>query len=156
MEEEIKDVVRAKRFELVNDEGQKRAQLFSRGDGAVALSLFENDGDTLRATLGVTSNGTAILNLYDRQDNLRATVQVDPTKPEAQFSLADELGRARLQAGLHEDGTAGIVMFDRWGHRRAALNVADDGDPVLGFLDADGKATGGFVNGQFSGRRPAQ
>ncbi len=151
MSEEIRDVVRAKRFELVNDEGKKRPALFSRRDGAVGLSLVAADGDTQRASLGITSAGTATLKLYDEREILRAAMQAAPAGAQAHFSLADAVGRARVQILLYEDGSAGVSISDWWGNRRAALNVSPEGEPVLGFFDEDGRPIGGFFDGQFGG-----
>jgi hypothetical protein len=114
------------------------------------FSLYEADGDTARASLGITRAGTAVLNLYDSSEALRATMQVSSADAQAHVNLMDEISRGRVQLGLSEDGSTGVVILDQWGHRRATLNVTAEGEPVLAFFDSNDAPLGGFINRRFA------
>ena len=59
----VQDVVRAKKFQVVDDQGKKRAALGLSDDGGPALLLYDADGKK-RAGLFLASDGSPSLSLY--------------------------------------------------------------------------------------------
>jgi hypothetical protein len=141
--EEVNDVIRAKRFELVNDEGQVRAVLAARPEGNVGLWFVGASSTTIRASLGISSDDVALLNLFDEQQRLRANVVVDASGAHSIMSLRDEVGRAIVQLSHTKDHGAGVIVSNQWGHRRVAVQVNEGGHPSLLFFDEDGNVIGG-------------
>ena len=77
MSEDINDVVRAKRFELVDDAGQVRSVLSSGPEGRVVLTFMGAENPAIRAALGIGSDGGAFLNLFDDQERVRVNLSVN-------------------------------------------------------------------------------
>ncbi len=124
MTEDIKDVVRAKRFELVGDNGETRALLDTGSAEHVSLSLFGSDGKE-RANLGVMPDGLAllVLNYEDGQEAIKATTQT-----------------AGVEGGLAASNSV-VVIKDRNGQVRAQVGVNDEGDPSVSLADSNGNVS---------------
>ena len=56
-----------------------------------------------------------------------------------EFRLVDGAGKTRASLSAQDDGSTGMVFFDREGKRRAVLRLRADGTPALSLHDADGK-----------------
>ena len=52
-----------------------------------------------------------------------------------------EIGRPRLVLGKDRDRSMGIALKDSQGRNRLVLRIGADGDPIIQFLNADGKVT---------------
>jgi catechol 2,3-dioxygenase-like lactoylglutathione lyase family enzyme len=138
MSEEINDVVRAKRFELMDDEGQVRAFLDTGPADEALLTFYESDGEAFRVSLGINQEGTAQLNLFDNQKTSRVQVATQAAGKLTLVTLSDEFGMGRVQLSLFSDGRTGLAVSDQWGVTRATFQVTEDGQPGLYFHDEDG------------------
>ena len=106
------DVVRARRFELVDAAGEVRAVLAVDGDGT-GLVLLDAAG---RPGVGLT------------------------VLPEGRpgLTLLDAAGVGRAGLVVNADGSSVLSLHDAVGTARAALQVNAGGNPVLGLGDAAG------------------
>jgi hypothetical protein len=86
----VQEVVRAKRFEVVDDQGRSRALLSVLPDGSPGLTLYDGAGKQ-RAGLGLLPDGTPRLALHDAAGKQRAGLTVLP------------------------DGSPGLALFDAAG-----------------------------------------
>jgi hypothetical protein len=73
MAEAIADVIRAKRFELVDAEGIVRAALVIHEDGTAGVDLSDASGQ-VRASLTLAADGVPRLNLLGRTGGVRAAL----------------------------------------------------------------------------------
>ena len=73
----VQDVVKAKRFDLVDDAGKPRASLGVMPGGAQGLLLFD-DGGKPRASLGVSPDGSPSLFLFDSATKGRLLLALTP------------------------------------------------------------------------------
>lgn len=156
--------VTADNFVLVDRRGLKRAELhmvsgepvlvFYGPDGktgrasvgvnmrGVARARFYSSTGMPQAAIGVTGDGKAGVALLDRQQHLRATMDVaiggEPT-----LRLYDEKG-PRLGLDVTEAGSPGLALLDSASKTRAALALGTDGSPALTFYDAGGNVLAGL------------
>jgi hypothetical protein len=94
----------------------------------------------LRGSLGVTTDGTASLVLYNTAGAHQAGLGVLPDGTASIF-LGSPAGRTVTELTLYRDGTPSLVVRDRAGKTRMLLGTASDGQPFLYFLDAAGAST---------------
>jgi hypothetical protein len=73
----VQEVVRAKRFEVVDDQGKRRAALGLTADGSPAFWLYDATGKT-RVELHVLPDGSTDLLLYDAAGERRAWLGLTP------------------------------------------------------------------------------
>lgn len=73
MTEPVAEVVRGKRFELVDGEGRVRAALVLHEDGTPGLDLWDDNGN-VRATLVLSREGIPRLNLLGKTGEVRAAL----------------------------------------------------------------------------------
>jgi hypothetical protein len=103
--------VKARRFELVDDEGHVRVALWCGAD-----------------------NQQPGVYLYDRNGGARASLQMRPEGNPA-IVLFTPGGRNRLQLDLLPDGSPFLSMFDGAGTLRFSVSLHQDGRPELVLLD---------------------
>jgi hypothetical protein len=127
------DVLRAKRLEIVDDEGKVRASLGTDEKGIASLSLFDPSG-RLRASLdaeeipGVASG----LGLFDTNGKLRAAVGMDNDPDKSSYlSLLDAEGKTRAQVGLETGGQVWLSILAGKKDRSVKLAAMDDGNITL-------------------------
>ncbi len=94
----------------------------------------------LRGSLGVTTDGTASLVLYNTAGAHQVGLGVLPDGTASIF-LGSPAGRTVTELTLYRDGTPSLVVRDRAGKTRMLLGTASDGQPFLYFLDAAGANT---------------
>lgn len=111
----VAQVVKARRFEVVDAAGK------------------------LRVTLGMNPNGAPSVMVFDGAGRPRAGLMVGPGEGSI-LGLYDVAGKPRVALGMNPDGSLGLGMRDAAGETRAALAVRPDVGPVLGLYDAAGKA----------------
>ena len=118
--DEIKEVVRAESFELVDQEGRVRA-VWSVVDGTrPSLAMLDKQGD-FRAWLLLSEDGSPNLVL---KDNPRGV-------------LMDGEGQIRSVNRLH-GGSPVFTMHDGEGQIRWVVRLSGDGTPSLETYDAEG------------------
>ncbi len=128
------DVVRAKRFEVVDDNGKTRGVFEVVPDGKARLMLFDEDGNT-RGTFAVARNGV-VVGLFDGNGKTRASLGVTPDGASS-LSLSDKHQKPRMSLSLLPDGKSGMVITDGDGKARVKLAVQPDGTPVFGLGEKD-------------------
>lgn len=139
----IQDVVTAKSFEVVDDEGNVRAELGVLPDGSHGLALHDADGNE-RATLGVWPHGTAqSLSLHDPDGKMRALLAVSPDGFAGMrlFGAADDKSFAGITVSPHGTGL-GLAYLDAEGNQRVnfgVLGASPDQSPSLEFYDSEGE-----------------
>jgi hypothetical protein len=104
----VQPVVRAERFELMDDNGQIRAVLGRQHgapdvDGLIGLVVFGADGVR------------------------RLVIALSPTGDRPFMALAERPGPARAMMGMYPDGSAAMRWTDETGQPRAVFGVAPDG-----------------------------
>ena len=152
------DVVKAKRFELVDAKGETRG-LFTVGkDGDPILVLYDSAGQVrggfstlngdpmlvlndsagqVRGLFG-TLNGDPMLVLNDSAGQVRGSFGVDKDG-DPKLALRDSAGKRRGELGTVA-GSSMLVLYDSAGKRRGSFAVDKDGDPMLCLRDSAGKA----------------
>ncbi len=127
------EVLRAKRLEIVGDEGKVRAALGTDEKGVASLSLFDPSG-RLRASLDAEeiSREASGLGVFDTNGKLRASVGMsnDPDG-ESFLTLLDKEGKARVGVGLQTDGQAWLSILAGKKNRSVKLAAMDDGRITL-------------------------
>lgn len=97
----IAEVIRAKNFEMVDNQGKTRATL-KVNVGGVLLGLLDEKGRH-RVVLRVTENGEAGLELADEKGTLRG--MLTSAKGGSGLSFADEKGYVRSYLGVSQTKT---------------------------------------------------
>lgn len=133
----VPDVVRAKRFELVDDTGKMRALLAMHPDGSPGLWLLDTAGKA-RGGLFVATDGRPTLSLYDAAGEPLAMLGVLPDGSWGLW-LVDATGTPRAALGVRPNGTSGLALSDAAGEARALLATSADGSPDLQLRDAAGQ-----------------
>ena len=119
------DVVNAKKFNLLDDNGKTRASL-SATELGTALTLRDENNQP-RASLSVTELETA-LTLRDENNQPRAKLALSKNGPE--LALCDENDKPRARLAVSKDEMV-LDLFDA------------DGKPLVGlFLSKDGSGSG--------------
>ncbi|MFB3066243.1 MAG: hypothetical protein ACE10D_06975 [Planctomycetota bacterium] len=121
---------------LKDKDGKVRATL-SVASGSPALALFDKD-KTLRAWLGVVSDGSVTLDLFDKDGNARAAFAVLADGSPG-LALNDKDGELRVALKV-VDGSPGLGLYDQDGMTRAAFVVGANGSPALTLGDRSGRA----------------
>jgi len=124
----VKEIVRAKAFELVDAEGQTRGQFFMKNDGNPALFLYDAAGKR-RGAFSIMKDGNPDL------------------------CLSDAMGKTRGLFFVKSDGNPALCLYDAAEKTRGVFGgVAKECNPVLYLYDTAGKARGLFgMNGEGEG-----
>jgi hypothetical protein len=128
---DVAKVIRAKSFEVVDNQGRNRATLTMTKAGP-GLVLFDENGKA-RAGLVVSKEGP-FLGLYDEKGAGRALLIVD--EDGSGLRMSDENGETRAALAVLKVGP-GLILGDEKGISRTLLNVTKDG-PSLQLLDEKG------------------
>ena len=124
--------VRARRFVLVDEEGQERATLSVDRHGP-ALRLLDRKGN-LRVVLAVDKDGPG-LDLFDEKDNL--SVVLGSNSDGVVLALADEEGKSGASLVAIKEGS-GLRLADKNGRTRARLATNNKAGPGLNLFDEEG------------------
>ena len=116
-------VVKARSFQVVDDQGKVQAQFgmlpgkdVGGSDGSFVPSLALYDADSRpRSVFYLAADGSPDL------------------------VLLDSTGEPRVSLGLAADGSPGLALLDSTGELRAGLAVLDDYGPSLALLDSAGE-----------------
>jgi len=149
------EVVRAKRFIVMDDLGRERIVLAAdlmaldkNGNPDVTkgtrtgLRLFDENGK-IRASLGFSQSGTG-LTLSDENGKIRTSLGFDQSG--TGLDLSDENGKPRTLLGIGRGGT-NLNLYDGNGKLRASLAAFENYRPALALLDENGNANL-FLNDQ--------
>jgi len=154
----VQEVIRAKRFELVDAEGKTRGELsmgvYGRSpeirffdqkgesgalltvdsDGRPACVLFDGKGKP-RSLMSVDADGNPGLRLLNEKGKTRAGLSLDG------LGLFDDNGkvRAMLSSWTQEDGNVSLRLIDDKDKERATFMVASDDTVALGIQDENGR-----------------
>jgi hypothetical protein len=101
MAEQVAEVIRAKRFELVDSDGSVRATLALHEGGTPGLGLFDNDGHE-RATLSLDQEGAPRLTLWSKAGNVFGSLEFG-TEWRLGLVLTDR-NRQVVWSAVHEGG----------------------------------------------------
>jgi hypothetical protein len=143
METMAEDVIRARRFEVVDDEGQVRLLLDAEGGEAAGVAIFDREGRN-RAGFGILLDGSAAVVLKDEGDQHRAALSVGgPVGNVPRLVLFDGDGNIRARIYVHDEGEVSLDFYDVWGQQRVKLGVSEDAGVVL--RDKDGNAVEGLT-----------
>ncbi len=126
-------VVRAQRFELVNDQGQVVATLANEADGP-GLRLYSTDGKARLAAV-IAENGPAVM-LLGAEDQLPKARLNLANDGHPGLTLLDSNGKVRYDLHLREDERPCMLFWDvPHAKPRLGLGVNPDGNPNLNFFD---------------------
>lgn len=128
------DIITARSFVLVDDEGTERGRFGTTEDGAAQVALRDPSGaDRLRMT--VRNEGSPGLVFSDRSGNRRIVVGLLPDQTSTMV-FADGAGSPRAVLGVSQDNRANLVFADQRGVTRAGLGVDERGVASLMLPDA--------------------
>ena len=119
---EIPDVVQAKAFQLVDDNGQVRAEMKTNEHGDPSFVLLDRDGKA-RFDLSFLEDGGLGLHLNDTNGQAGMSVK---KSGEPYLSLWDQGGGVSLVASADRGGESGLFVFDCNGCRRLSANMFED------------------------------
>ena len=122
-------VVRARKFELVDREGRVRGVLGDLGFGSVGMSLRDGEG-ILRVGLSVVPDGRAVVSFFHKDGKPRAALGVGPNGSPAMLLTRGD-GKRQIELAYAADGGARLRMVATKGQAGAALGMFPDGSPYL-------------------------
>lgn len=168
MSEEAEKVIRAdaviaKRFDLVDKEGETRLTMGTTPDKDVGVNFFDAQG-TPRIVFAVQEDGNATISLvdherkeririssgafgnavtmFDRTEHTRLLLQLDNEADGAEIHMVDESGKPQIvmsQIGQDAEKPAPAMVFkDSEGTTRAYLQSGPDESTLLTLYDRDG------------------
>lgn len=136
------EVIQAKRFALVDDNGKVRASLDSIGDFP-GLALYDKAGK-LR-TLLANGDDNSGLTFFDKAGRMREALGLAGN--DTALALYDEAGKTRVFLDTKGDDT-GLDLYDKAGKLRASLGTVG-GDAELALHDEGGKLRAALGNDDF-------
>jgi hypothetical protein len=132
------EVVRAQRFELVNQNGERRAAFGVGLEGEPALALYAKSG-AVRVELSLQPDGRSTLLFFDRdKQTLRAGLTVLPNGSPS-LELSDKEGTLRTMFGLGGDGVPILGGFDEQGNLSTVFDLNEDASTLA--LEPESRAT---------------
>jgi len=108
----VQEVVRAKRFELVDAKGAVRGVISMGEDARSPGVAFLDAKGKRRAELTTKSDGSSLLALHDKSGWVRLTL-TQLTEGTAFLTLHDEENRIRVLLEVASDGNPTLVMLDK-------------------------------------------
>jgi hypothetical protein len=154
----VQEVVRAKEFALIDDEGRTRAQLGRNSNGCFGAWVFDAAGEG-RLSLTVGPDGYPAMLLYDAAGKAQVRLGANPDGS-SYLSVLHAAGKAQARMAVLPDGTPYLALADAAGRIRADLSLLPDGSPHFLLLDAAGKPTWAAPNSDlgkgYSGNAPNQ
>ena len=131
---DIPDVIQAKAFQLVDDNGNVRAELRTEHDGEP--SFVDKDGLT-RLEAGL-NGGDGFLTLLNEDGCARFSLDFNESGNTA-LTLHDRYGEPRLVADLNESDEPVLTLNDLDGEPRLIADLGTDGRPSIGLCDVNGQ-----------------
>jgi hypothetical protein len=121
-------MITAQKFMLVDSRGKTRGEFNVTSKGVAQVAMFDGTG-TLRAGLGVGSDGAPALGIYGHDGKPR--IEVGLTRSVARVVLFDANAKPQATLGVAPDGQSGMGLMDKAGNPRASIIVETDGTPTL-------------------------
>lgn len=121
----VASVVQARSFVLQDAQGRVRATWGVTKEGSVQLALQDDKGNP-RARMSVLEDGSTGLALVDSAGHPRAALGL-LTDGTINLVFADKGGQSRAVFGLTPGGASSLVLADGKGVTRAGLSVATGG-----------------------------
>ena len=132
----VEEVIRAKRFEVIDDAGRPRVIVGTQQE-ASGLMLLDGNGQNV-AELAVSAEmGSTTLSLYDLRGSLRASLDLDQDGSPT-LGLYDLAGEPRVSIGIAEGNTPVLDFTGPYGEARMSFEVDEDGLPSFVLMDGDG------------------
>ncbi len=110
---QVAEVIRAKQFVVVDQDGNMRAELSLNADGKPGMALYD-ENEKYRVTLGLNKDGEPGLRLYDKD------------------------GKTSVMLSLNKDEEPSLWLADKSGKRRAGIGL-DNGEPRMAFVGKNGQ-----------------
>ena len=132
--EEVPEVLRAQRFELVNATGQVIGMLTGTEEGP-ALVLMDAEGKK-RATVAVKADGPSVT-LLAADETPKATLNLG-NDGHPGLNLKDATGKTRYDLRLREDERPCMLFWDQKAEKpRMGVGVNPMGNPNMNLFDAE-------------------
>ena len=138
--EDVQEVVRARRLEIVNSAGTVQAAIYTEENGNVAMQMRDVDGRP-RVDIIAGAQGMTFITLHDGKgyERLIASVMADGN---VAISLQDEVGDPRLFLSSHSQGDTQAVLSNDKGQPKAAARLMQDGTVQAFVVDSEGTPLG--------------
>jgi hypothetical protein len=126
------DEITAKAFHLIDNEGRKRASLYTSTDGSPNLEFYDKDGDA-RIGMTITQYGKSILLFWSKDGLPCIEIMVEPTDEHDSpgFKFLDGDGSAQARLGL---GKKPFIVLIKDGERvfnSAKVEQKEDDAPTI-------------------------
>lgn len=129
-------VVQAQSFNVIDADGNLRAQMSITEDGNGRMILLDSNG-AIRSALGPTADGSSFMDLTDPSGITRARLVVNADgQPEVR--LFDDQGGTRLGLSLLSSGAVTVSLTDNIGVIRAGFTLRDTGEVELNLANGNG------------------
>ncbi len=133
----VAEVVRAKRFELVDGQGKVRALLSVQPDGASRFEVLDKDRKA-RAVLRLYPDGTPVLEMLTAGGEPRVSLAGSESMPSLGMGWKGQQG-GKLNLGFNAGGVPQLYMTEPSGLVRVMLTMKANGDPMLRLANRDGR-----------------
>jgi hypothetical protein len=123
----VQEVVRAQKFELVDEKGKVRAELSIHPDGLGPILVMYDQAGDIRADLSVVNDGPARLVFHEKGGKRQAWLE------DSGLTLLEGLDVRAALSATKDPGPA-RALYDQAGKQRAALELRDN-SPMLRMFD---------------------
>ncbi|MCC6673202.1 MAG: hypothetical protein IT458_19205 [Planctomycetes bacterium] len=122
---DVQDVIRSRRFELLDGDGKVRARLGPGERGETELVVLDPTG-RVRTRMGLNAQQESVLSLHDAEGKTRLALVIDEGSS-TQLLLLDPGQKPRLHLAVSQRGAPGILFVHSDGTMPAGLGVHADG-----------------------------
>lgn len=135
------NVVEARLFRLLDDNGLRRGEWSVGDDGSARLALLDQQGRP-RLNVTVLESGFPGISFSNDQGQRRVVLGILPDQTTS-LVFADAKGIPRAVVGLTRENAANLVFADANGVSRMGLGLDGSGTGSVMLPDADAQSTGG-------------
>ena len=132
----VPDVIQAKKFEVVNDEGKVVASFYANMGGGM-LSFSNKDGEVVAGLGSDEVNGGGVLGINNKDGKTVAGIYADENGGVARV-LSNRFTEV-VQIDVDNNGDGQLRIFDREGKQFARIFLGDEGNGGLGIYNKDSK-----------------
>lgn len=142
MERQEYDIVRARKFEIVDEEGQVRAAIGPGEEGSTGVQFYDREGEA-KIQLSVSSSGSGELWLRDSSGSDQAAIYTESGDgPFVSLTHTGEGAEESWAVGLSGIGQQGerspSVALTAGASPRVLITVLKDGPPCIILYDEEG------------------